>query len=427
MDISPPPQEKYIGMEVFFTSTPGVGGRIKVYPEDFLVEEIPVLPHPGDGKYVIARVEARGWEMNALLKKFSAILRIPVSAIGFAGMKDRRAVTRQIMSFPCPIDEVAKINLRNVRVEVLYRSYKPIFRGQLKGNKFDVVVRDVKDDVSSVKITAEEIENAGGFPNFFGVQRFGVMRPITHTVGKYILLGDMEKAVMTYVANPIEGEDESSYNARKFLEDNMDFAGALKMYPKRLIFERQMIEHLSRREGDWTGALKKLPKNLSVMFIHAYQSYLFNRILSMRLKRGIPINEAVEGDIIITFENGDVQSRKGIKVKKSNIEKINNQIRKGNCFPSGIIMGYDAEFAEGEMGEIERKVIEEEGITPEKFVVHDIPFLSSGGMRRIILSPLKRIRWEMGDSILKLSFSLPKGCYATCLLREFMKTEIKNY
>ncbi|MCD6146474.1 MAG: tRNA pseudouridine(13) synthase TruD, partial [Thermoplasmata archaeon] len=141
----------------------------------------------------------------------------------------------------------------------------------------------------------------------------------------------------------------------------------------------------------------------------------------------IPINEAVEGDIIITFENGDVQSRKGIKVKKSNIEKINNQIRKGNCFPSGIIMGYDAEFAEGEMGEIERKVIEKEGITPEKFVVHDIPSLSSGGMRRIILSPLKRIRWEMGDSILKLSFSLPKGCYATCLLREFMKTEIKNY
>jgi len=86
----------------------------------------------------------------------------------------------------------------------------------------------VKEDEDSVKRTAEEIESAGGFPNFFGVQRFGIMRPITHTVGKYILLGDMEKAVMTYVANPIEGEDESSYNARKFLEDNMDFAIPLR-------------------------------------------------------------------------------------------------------------------------------------------------------------------------------------------------------
>jgi len=61
---SPPQQEKEIGMEVFFTRTPGVGGRIKVYPEDFVVEEISRLPPPGDGKYVIARVESRGWETN---------------------------------------------------------------------------------------------------------------------------------------------------------------------------------------------------------------------------------------------------------------------------------------------------------------------------------------------------------------------------
>lgn len=423
----PPPKEREIGMEVFFTSTPGVGGRIKVYPEDFVVEEIPRLPPPGDGKYVIARVESRGWETNALLKKFSAALSIPVGAIGFAGMKDKRAVTRQIMSFPCSIENVSGMNIRNVRVEVMYRSYSPIFRGNLEGNRFEVVVRDIADDIESVRKTAEEIENAGGFPNFFGVQRFGVVRPITHLVGKHILRGDMKKAVMTYIGNPIKGEDEEDYRARKFIEESMDFEEGLKIYPRRLVFERQMIEHLSKKKEDWQGALKKLPRNLSVMFVHAYQSYIFNRVLSMRLKMGIPVNEAIEGDIVITFENGDVQSRKGIKVKKSNIEKINRQIRKGNCFPSGIIAGYDSNFADGKMGEIERKVMEEEGINPEDFLVHDIPFLSSKGMRRIIISPLKRINWSMEKGMLKLSFSLSKGCYATSLLREFMKGDIKNY
>jgi len=427
MDAEPPATEKEVGMEVFFTGTQGIGGRIKVEPEDFVVEEISTPPPPGDGKYTIARVEAKGWEMNALLKKMSSRLGIPVSAIGFAGMKDKRAITRQIMSFPCAMKDVSSVKLPGVNIDVLHKSRQKVFRGNLKGNRFDVLIRDTDGKKETVEKIYREIDRVGGFPNFFGIQRFGVIRPITHLVGKYIVLGDMKKAVMTYAANPIVGENEDSYMARKFLEETHDFSAALKIYPEKLTFERDMIYHLSKKEGDWKGALEKLPRNLSVMFVHAYQSYLFNRMLSMRLKMGLPINEAVEGDIIIDFKNGDVQSRNGKIVRKKNIDKVNRQIEKGNCFPSGAIIGYDTELADGVMGEIERRIIEEEGIEPEKFAIHEMPFLSSRGMRRIILSPVGGMKWNMVGKSLRVSFSLPRGCYATCLLREFMKADMQNY
>ena len=427
MDMTPPAPEKEVGMDVFFTKMPGVGGRIKAEPEDFVVEEISAPPPPGDGKYTIARVKTRGWETNALIKKISSKLRIPERSIGFAGMKDKRAVTTQIMSFPCPVDEVSGIKLPDVSIEVMYKSRHKIYRGNLEGNRFDVLIREVRTSEDVVRDICREIERAGGFPNVFGIQRFGVVRPITHLVGKYIIKGDMEKAVMTYIANPAKGENEESYNARKFVEDTRDFPAALDIYPEKLAFERMMISHLSRNEEDWKGAIEKLPQNLSIMFVHAYQSYLFNKMLSMRLKTGMPINRVVEGDIIIDFKKGDVQSRDGMMVRKSNIDKVNRQIEKGNCFPSGAIIGYDSEIAGGEMGEIERKIMEEEGVEPEDFMVHEIPFLSSRGMRRILISPVRNIRWKMDENALLLSFSLPKGCYATSLLREFMKTDIQNY
>ena len=177
-----------------------------------------------------------------------------------------------------------------------------------------------------------EIEELALVPNFFGVQRFGIARPITHLVGKYILKNDFEKAVMTYIAHPIKGEDEESYEARKFLEETRDFEEALKLYPKKLVFERRIIEHLALHPNEWKEALLKLPKNLVRIFLHAYQSYLFNKILSRRIKKGLPLNEAVEGDIVIPWENEMViQSNEGIKVNKVNKEKINKQIKRGRC------------------------------------------------------------------------------------------------
>ena len=104
---------------------------------------------------------------------------------------------------------------------------------------------------------------------------------------------------MSYVANPIEGEEKESYELRKQLDKTHDFAEALKSYPNKLNFEKAMLNKLVVNPKDFVGALKELPNNLLTMFVYAYQSYLFNGILSERIRKKIPLNEAIVGEIVL--------------------------------------------------------------------------------------------------------------------------------
>jgi len=413
--------EDVIGISVYLTKGEGIKGKIKEKAEDFVVEEIPIFPKPSKGKHVVARVKSKNWETNKLVETMAKVIGTSSKAIGYAGIKDRRAVTIQLMSIAAPIHKILNASIPDVEIEPLYITNKPIRRGMLYGNRFKIWIRNV-ENVEKFYPILKEIEYYGGFPNFFGVQRFGIARPITHIVGKYLLENDVEKAVMTYIANPIEGEDKDSYEARKFLMETNDFEKALEMYPKKLNFERRVIEYLASHPQDFENALKQLPQNLIRIFIHAYQSYIFNKILSMRIKKGLPINEAIEGDIVIK----DVQSEEGVYVNEKNIEKINKEIKKGKCFVSAPIIGYASQLAEGKAGEIEREILKNE-VEPEKFKMPYMPWLASAGMRRAVFVPLRKIDWKIDKNAVFLKFGLPRGCYATSLLREFMKADIYSY
>ncbi len=414
-------------MEVFLTDGPGIGGRIKTTPEDFIVEEQPRLPPPGDGKQVIARVTAERWETNDLVEHIASQLGIPAGYIGFAGMKDKQAITSQYMSFPVSLPRVTRVDLPRVTVEVLYRARKPVYRGQLAGNHFHVTIRDVSGSEEQAQAIHRQILSTGGFPNFFGVQRYGILRPITHLVGRCIVAGDFERAVLTYAANPLPGEDDVCRRARQWLQETRDFAAALERYPARLNFERRMIAHLAEHPGDWAGALRQLPEGLLRLFVHAYQSWLFNRMLSERMRRGLPIDGAVSGDVVLPMDRGDMQQRTGIPVTERNLDKVNRQIARHRCLPSAVLVGTEASLAAGEMGEVERMVLEQEELSGDEFTISGMPSLSSRGLRRAILAPLTNLRMTVEDDLARLSFSLPKGCYATCLLREFMKAPIQRY
>ncbi|MCD6171950.1 MAG: tRNA pseudouridine(13) synthase TruD [Thermoplasmata archaeon] len=414
--------EEDIGIEAYLTKGEGIKGKIKEEAEDFIVEELPLYPKPAKGKFVVAMVKSKNWEMNRLIERIAKNLRISYKAVGYAGIKDKRAITTQIMSFAAPIEKVLNLRIPDVEVSILYKTNKPVTHGKLLANKFEIVIKNIEDGDKFKKIL-EELASIKGYPNFFGVQRFGITRPITHIVGKYIIKNDLEKAVMSYAANPIEGEDKECYEAREFLEKTKDFKKALEVYPKKLSFERRMVEYLAEHPDDWENALLQLPSNLIRIFIHAYQSYLFNKMLSLRIKKGIPINEAIEGDVILK----SMQNFDGIYANEKNIEKINKEIKKGKCFPSAAIVGYDSKLAKGEMGEIEAKVLENEGISIDEFKMPYMPWLSSAGLRRSVFAPIKNILYRLDGNNLHLKFILEKGCYATSLLREFMKADIYSY
>ncbi|KYK22832.1 tRNA pseudouridine synthase D [Thermoplasmatales archaeon SG8-52-4] len=430
--------EKKIGIETFFTPFKGIGGKLRTTPEEFIVNEISNYPPKKEnGKFTIADVTSNNWETNHLIRELSKNLHISRKRIGFAGTKDKRANTTQLMSFyKITIDELSKIKIKDIEIENIYTSDRPVKIGNLVGNRFLITVRNIDKKVSSDSISdiVTFIEKYGGFPNFYGVQRFGIIRPITHVVGKYIVRNNFKKAVMTYIANPIEGEDEESFGLRKSLENNLDFATALKLYPDKLDFEKAILNKLVQNPNDFVSALKELPKNLLTMFIYAYQSYLFNRILSERIKKKIPLNKAVLGDIILPIRNRIID-QDFIRVTENNIEKINKQISKKKAVVSGVLFGSDSVFSEGDMGEIEHKIIDNEKIDPRDFIIPEIPFISSSGSRHPLLAYIDDIKFEVIVDDLKidkkaiiLNFKLQKGCYATSLLREFMKTaDIRNY
>ena len=429
--------EKKIGIETFFTPCSGIGGKLRVKPEDFTVKEISNYPvEKEDGKFTIADVTATYWETNLLVRELSKKLKISRQRIGFAGTKDKRAKTTRLMSFyKVPVENIQNLKISDVEIKNVYRSDKPVKVGNLTGNKFEIIIRESEkineEDVSQI---FSKIKENNGFPNFFGIQRFGVIRPITHIVGKHMACGDFEKAAMTYVANPIKGEDEETYVLRQDLEKTRDFSKALKNYPNTLNYEKAILNKLVVNPEDFVGGLKELPKNLLTMFVYAYQSYLFNRIISMRLKNGLPLNKTVVGDIILPFRKG-VFEEEFIPVKKNNIDKVNLQISKGKAAVSGVLFGSDSVFAEGEMGEIEHKIIESEKIDYRDFIIPEIPFISSSGTRRPILGFVQDFNFKIidddispGEKALFLNFQLHKGCYATSLLREFMKSnDIRNY
>ncbi len=419
--------ERDLGIEGYLTTTPGVGGTIKASAEDFVVEEVSAPPPVVvDGRYTIARLRVREWETNRLVRQLARSLHVSRHRIGYAGTKDKQAVTAQLFSFDGVEPEaVSALRMKDLEVLETFRASRPLELGDLVGNRFRIVVRDLREGPETAAVveeTTRQLRAAGGFPNFFGIQRFGSVRPITHVVGKHIVRGEFAEAVKTYIANPIEGEDPESYEVRAALERSGDVKEALHDYPRNYTFEKAMLNHLAVHPDDEIGALRVLPLSLLMMFVHAYQSFLFNGILSERIRRGLPIREPVEGDLVLPADRRGLPDReRTIEVTADNRDRVAARCREGKGWVSAILYGSESGFAGGEMGEIERAAVAAEGLRPEDFIIPDLPRISSKGTRREILAPLHDLHAEVEEDRLLVDVELTRGAYATCLLREYTK------
>lgn len=154
-------------------------GRIKVAPEDFVVEELPAYEPSGEGTHLFLRFEKKNLTTDAAVRIITKALGIEMRDVGIAGMKDKVAVTTQWVSVPAPakavdLEERAKaLTLDNITVLDAKRHGNKLKTGHLKGNRFDILVRDVEDDAVPAILEAMERFSKEGVPNLFGVQRFG--------------------------------------------------------------------------------------------------------------------------------------------------------------------------------------------------------------------------------------------------------------
>src|SRR5207245_5008302 len=181
------------GIEGYLTSTPGLRGNLKTTAEDLVVEEISSPPPLAiDGSYTIASLRVRNWETHRLVREFARALHISRRRIGFAGTKDKRALTTRLFSFEnVPVETLSSLRMKDLEVLDAYPSDRPLEIGDLTGNRFRVLVRGLAVPVEKAEVIAAETARQrrirGGLANFFGFQRLGSVWTITHFVGRHFL------------------------------------------------------------------------------------------------------------------------------------------------------------------------------------------------------------------------------------------------
>ncbi|GAA0232710.1 tRNA pseudouridine(13) synthase TruD [Halobaculum roseum] len=445
------PRERATGVDFYVSDADGIGGRLRVAPEDFRVRERermdpePLDAHEGSYPFLLLRATLRRWDTNDFASALSNAIGASRERVSWAGTKDKHAVTTQLFTVR-DADPEEIPDLDGADIEVLGRVGRDLTFGDLAGNEFAIRIRETAGDPDPItrdlrafaagdsaaagdsNVAADDTAVEIAVPNYFGHQRFGSRRPITHEVGLAAIRGDWRGAVLAYCGNPYDTEPEDSQRAREVVEDQADadspdWSAALEAMPGRLRYERSMLHRLD--EGaDWREALEAVPSNLQRLFVNAAQSYVFNRILSERLRRGLPFDRPVAGDVVAFVERDTAFPKPDMdrlqRATEGRVDTLARHCERGRAFVTAPLVGTETALADGEPGEIEREILRDLDVDPGDF---ELPgeFASTGTRRAILLPTDLTVSAEDGDPVFE--FALPSGSYATAVLREYMKCD----
>ena len=434
-----PKIEENLGIEVFSTCSQGIGGVIRKSYDDFQVKEIPLQtlcpekPEAG-GKYTVFWLEKRGLDTLLAIKRIAKSLRVSQKRFSFAGMKDRNAVTLQrVSAYNISPDQLEKVSLNGIHIRVITQSDEAVRIGSHLGNSFSIVVREIPLAETEVERRVQrvlgEIASMRGVPNYFGHQRFGLSRPVTHRVGLKMLAGDFRGAAMVFLSETSPYESREVSEARAELHASEDFGLALKQFPAQLSYELAMLNRLASEPNNFANAFRALPTNLLRMFVSAAQSWLFNKFISRRLKENLAANHCIQGDLVSVVDSDGLTMGEPIRVDESNINKLNRDLNDGKAAIVYPVPGFDMKLPQGAMHDIVRGIMSREGLLPRSFWITMMPEVSSPGVFRPILLIPKNLKVATsssdtkGSSSARFEFSLVRGAYATVVLREFMKND----
>lgn len=388
---------------------PGTGGVLRRYPEDFFVEEIPLYEPSDEGPHTYLLIEKRGISTFEAIHRIAWEVGVPAGTIGYAGLKDTRALTVQRISIEgLDAEDALSLEVPGVRVlEARYHRNK-LRIGHLAGNRFRIRIRYVQENAFENARQTLEFLTEHGVPNFFGMQRFGARRN-AHLVGKAMILGRWKEALHLYLGSPQPQEQEAVREARQAFEEG-DLDHARRTFPlPRYREERRVLGGLLRGLPP-EEAFLEMHGRIRRLFASAYQSALFNRVLAARCPQ---IGTMLLGDLAMKHQGGAI----------FRVTDVSREQPRADVFeisPSGPLFGADMMRPEGEPRLIEDNVLREEGFDPDDMTTI---FASMGGQRRHLRVPLlEPALEEEEDGSLVVSFRLPSGSYATVVLDEIMKT-----
>lgn len=447
--------EKSIGIETYATHSLGIGGVIKQNIEDFNVEEVLVdgskaqIDRPRsyprksvlgssstENRHLLCVLVKRNWDTFLAIRNIASQLGINPTRIQIAGIKDAKAVTAQHITIEkVSPEDVNRLQLKDIELRSTGYVRNGLSPYYLRGNNFCIRIRNIKHSETTVEKrvaeTVQELDEIGGIPNFFGHQRFGTARPITHLVGRALVKGSPQKAAMLFLTKPSPYEHPSSRQARQELRTTRDFKQALASFPKQLRYERLMLKSLIENPDNSVQAFKRLPAKLRELFVQAYQSYLFNRFLSTRIKKDLSPRTVEIGDFAVNVDRSGLPMPAMYKVAASeNMAEIRDEIGRGKMRLAIPLIGFKQRPSQGAQGEIEHEILEEEGVSMQNFRIATMPEMSSRGELRPALAPVKEFSVRSTQNYkeakrrisVTVGFTLQRGAYATVVLRELMKT-----
>jgi tRNA pseudouridine13 synthase len=395
---------------------PGVGGIIRARLEDFVVEEVPLYTPCGKGEHVYFEVEKRDLSTLEALEWIGARLGREIRDFGYAGLKDRKGITRQTFSIAgVAPEDIQRLEIPKVRILRVERHSNKLRVGHLRGNRFEIRVRGVapeaRERVAGIVDRILEL----GIPNYFGPQRFG-NRGDAQWVGRALLRHDPASAVRRILGAPAPTENNPNVVAARFLFLQYRWHEALERFPSSYREERRILQYLLRAGEKYDSAVGLLRPEVLRLYHSAFQSLLFNVVLERRLEVASgDLGRLCLGDVAILHRNGAV-----FRVEDPEAEAP--RAARFEISPSGPIFGKNTLHPSGVEGEIESGVLGEHGLRAEDFHQLQQRCQLDGG-RRPLRVPVADLDWTVDDEGLFLKFFLPKGSYATTFLRELMKNE----
>jgi tRNA pseudouridine13 synthase len=383
-----------IGISVYSTKFNGIGGMIRTNVEDFevieIVSEKSLKSISQHGDYAVYKLKKKRIDTNHALSEIFRNKGIRLKALG---LKDASAITEQFVCSNNKGRHIEKFTSEKYSLEKIGFVKKPLSKKDMIANQFRIKIMNCDNRLCSFAEYARIL-------NFYGYQRFGSKRPVTHLIGKALLQHDFKKAVELILTFTSSYDSKENTEIREKLADKTNYKRYLEQVPQQMDIERivlnEMIEH-----GDEQKAIRTIPLSLRRFYVQAYQSFIFNHALSTAFLEGENLFEPQEGDVCFDHQG-----------------KIGKYIHGAEQDLALPVVGYSY-YKKTRFDYQISRILDKEEISPKDFFIKEIQEISNeGGFRHAAIKCT-----DYSSTETTVNFTLSRGSFATILLREIMKPE----
>jgi len=389
-----PKIDSEIGILSYTTNFPGCGGVIRKQKEDFhvseLIKEKSSSKISAESGFAVYKLQKHGIDTTHALDEIFKKHGIRLKSLG---LKDAAAITEQFVFTTYKTNKHFEINGQKYDLTKVGFTDKLLSKKDMIGNHFRIKIDGASNELG-------KFSEFDKILNFYGYQRFGSRRAVTHLIGRAIIQKDFTAAIHLLLSFTSEYDSDENTKLRQLMSDRSKYSEAIEIIPKGMDLEKIALKEMIKH-NDPVKTLRALPLSIRRFFVQAYQSYIFNRTLSSSLDAGEELFSPQSGDVCYN-KDGELGKFENDPLQRLSIPFAGYSYYKKTRFHNYI-----------------EKILHDEEITHKDFFSSDMQEISSeGGFRN---SSIKCDDYNIDDNI--VSFSLSRGSFATIVLREIIKPE----